>query len=148
MLLQKNISRAISFVKNVKRYSPACEIINDLILSFQKYIKYVEKSQSELEMDNFQMTLFKEENERLKRILKLYDGNENFTNEEIDILEAIKEPTQFYVSDIASLTLLKYRFVDIILKAKMPKKTTRPENLDHLTQSYNILINKYGNPKN
>lgn len=146
--LQKSINRAVSYVESSKRYNPACEIINGLISSLNGYFKHVERTQSEIELENLNLEYLTEENKRLKRIIQLHDGNHNLTDDEISILEELKEPSEFYVSDVASFTLVKYKFVDAVLKITMPAKKERPQSLDHLNKAYKILTKKHGNSEN
>jgi hypothetical protein len=143
--LEKSILRAISYIKNQRSNSPVSEIVNDIILSINKYLEYVEIMQSQLEIESLELQY---QNQRLKNIISLYDGDVNLSNEDIEILENLKENTQFYVGNYALFTLLKYKFVDKIISIKMPEKKTRPQNLDHLNKSYQILSKKYGNPEN
>lgn len=145
--LQKAINRAISYVSASKRYNPACEIINTLITAVNGYLKYVERSQSDLESENFGLT-FRNDSKRLKRIMELYNCDMDLTDEEITLLENLKDRTQYFVSNSASFTLFKYKFVDLVLKNKMPDKITRPKNINQLEKAYDILTEKYGNSKN
>lgn len=145
--LSKSIETALKFVDRSKTYNTPCRIIDSLLKEFQKFIKKVEIEQSDIELNNFEKEFYKSEIKRLKKIIKLHGGNDNLDLSEISFLEGLKDESQYYSGDSTNWILFKARFIDVVLLNKMPNKQTRPNSIEHINQSYEILTEKYGNSK-
>lgn len=143
--IQKSIDRAIKYVDNSKKYTLGCKIIDELIKSLKTYLKTVEVEQSKLELENFECALLKKENERLLKIIEIYGGNADLSEDQIQILDDLKERSQYYCSSSPEMILFKHKFIDVVLSAKMPNKETRPTTISQVEEAYKILSQKYAN---
>lgn len=144
MTIQKAINRAIAYVDSLKTYTKAAGVIDDLLKSVLEFSEITEKNISDLQMTLSEFEYHQKENERLKRILRLYGAEDSFRDDEIDFLERVKDSSQFYTDNSAREILYQYVIIDIFLKKFKPDHKTRPTNINQIQKGYDIIVNKYG----
>lgn len=143
MLIQKAIDDAIFYVDNLKTYTKAADIIDNLLKAVQTYSRIAEDQMSGLEMALCEFEYHKENNERLRRIIELYGADPELSNDEILFLEEIKEQSQYYTGDSTRKIISQYVFIDAYLKKYQPKKETRPKTINQVQEGFNKLIIDY-----
>ena len=143
MLRQKQIDRAINYVDSLKTYTKAAQIIDELLKAISNYSKITEIQISDLEMTISEFDYHKKENQRLKRILRIYGADPSLSDDELNFLERIKDPSQYFTDNTAREIIYQYLIIDVFLNKYNPEHKTRPINIEQIQKGYKIITERY-----
>lgn len=143
MLIQKQIDKAASYVDSLKTYTKAAQIIDELLKAISDYSKITETQISELEMAVNEYNYHKQENKRLKRIIQIYGADPSLSDDELNFLERIKEPSQYFTDNTAREIIYQYIMIDAFMKKYKPDHETRPKNIEQIQTGFKLITERY-----